>query len=154
MSGLWILLGKVLFWLAWLPQLVVFRRQKRTRVLVDCEGEILVVKGWMSEGKYSLPGGGLKFGEDPTLGAIRELREETGIELAKKDLNGGQLAIQDAHKLRFEYYQYFAVQKTKPQTTPQKLEISEVAWKRPSELNERNAEPNVLDTIRAWQSKR
>lgn len=153
MRGLWVLIGKVLFWLAWLPQLVVFRRQKRTRVLVSCEGEILVVKGWMSEGKYSLPGGGLKFGEEPVSGAIRELREETGIELTKEDLSGGQLAIQDAHKLRFEYHQYFAKQKTKPQTTPQKLEIVEVAWKRPSELNERNAEPHVLDTVQAWQSK-
>lgn len=31
-----------------------------------------------AEGMWTLPGGGLKFGEDPQVGAVRELEEETG----------------------------------------------------------------------------
>lgn len=31
-----------------------------------------------ADGKWTLPGGGLKFGEDPAVGAVRELEEETG----------------------------------------------------------------------------
>ena len=31
-----------------------------------------------ADGKWTLPGGGLNFGEDPAVGAIRELEEETG----------------------------------------------------------------------------
>lgn len=31
-----------------------------------------------ADGKWTLPGGGLNFGEDPAIGAIRELEEETG----------------------------------------------------------------------------
>jgi 8-oxo-dGTP diphosphatase len=30
-------------------------------------------------GKWTLPGGGLDFGEDPAVGAVRELEEETGL---------------------------------------------------------------------------
>ncbi|HEY7024201.1 MAG TPA: NUDIX domain-containing protein [Candidatus Limnocylindrales bacterium] len=31
-----------------------------------------------ADGKWTLPGGGLKFGEEPAVGAVRELEEETG----------------------------------------------------------------------------
>jgi 8-oxo-dGTP diphosphatase len=32
-----------------------------------------------ADGKWTLPGGGLKFGEDPARGAVREIEEETGF---------------------------------------------------------------------------
>jgi 8-oxo-dGTP pyrophosphatase MutT (NUDIX family) len=32
-----------------------------------------------SDGMWTLPGGGIEFGEDPRDGAIRELEEETGL---------------------------------------------------------------------------
>ena len=32
-----------------------------------------------SDGKWTLPGGGIEFGEDPRDGALRELQEETGL---------------------------------------------------------------------------
>lgn len=37
-------------------------------------------------GKWTEPGGGLKPGEDPAVGALREVKEETGITLKKDDL--------------------------------------------------------------------
>lgn len=39
-------------------------------------------------GLWTLPGGGLAFGEDPEAGAIREVREETGYEVAIGPLVG------------------------------------------------------------------
>ncbi len=34
---------------------------------------------WSGVGEWTLPGGGLDFGEDPRDGALRELTEETGL---------------------------------------------------------------------------
>ncbi len=56
-------------------------------------GEILLVKGsrGFTEGHWSLPGGFLRFGEDPRQGLLRELREELRVEAridALVDLRG------------------------------------------------------------------
>lgn len=49
----------------------------------DDTGRVLLVRvapGYPSAGQWTLPGGGLDFGEDPAAGALRELTEETGLE--------------------------------------------------------------------------
>lgn len=40
---------------------------------------VRVAPGYPSAGQWTLPGGGLKFGEDPAAGVLRELTEETGL---------------------------------------------------------------------------
>lgn len=47
----------------------------------DDGGRMLLVRvapGYSAVGKWTLPGGGLNFGEDPAHAAVRELEEETG----------------------------------------------------------------------------
>ena len=39
-----------------------------------------IAPGYADTGSWTLPGGGLGFGEDPAEGVLRELREETGLE--------------------------------------------------------------------------
>jgi len=45
------------------------------------DGEVLVVKGsrGLTEGRWSLPGGFLRFGETPAEGVLREIQEEVGL---------------------------------------------------------------------------
>ncbi|MBI1857139.1 NUDIX hydrolase [Candidatus Saccharibacteria bacterium] len=64
------------------------------------EDQILVTKNWMGNGKWSLPGGGLHHGEEPAIGAVREVLEETGIKLkpASLKLLGQETSILNSHK--------------------------------------------------------
>jgi len=51
-------------------------------VCLDSDGRVLLVKGsrGYTAGRWTLPGGFLRFGETPTDGLIREVREEIGVE--------------------------------------------------------------------------
>jgi 8-oxo-dGTP diphosphatase len=44
-------------------------------------------------GRWTLPGGGMDFGEDPADGVLRELREETGLEGVVGELLGVRSAV-------------------------------------------------------------
>ncbi|HLC91774.1 MAG TPA: NUDIX domain-containing protein [Candidatus Saccharimonadales bacterium] len=43
--------------------------------------KILLVRDWLGDGSWSLPGGGLHRGEVANIGALRELKEETGLQV-------------------------------------------------------------------------
>ncbi len=52
--------------------------------LIKKNGKVLVVQREMNDthpGMWEVPGGGLEFGENPRLSVIREVKEETGIDV-------------------------------------------------------------------------
>jgi len=65
------------------------RRQQRVAAYVVCAraDEVLLAR-WISPRgpEWTLPGGGLDFGEDPADAAVREVREETGYTVRLDDL--------------------------------------------------------------------
>ena len=68
-----------------------FRTAARVLAVTD-DGEVLLLVGHdAADPAHSwvfTPGGGLRSGEDPRSGAVRELVEESGIEVAPADLEG------------------------------------------------------------------
>lgn len=50
-------------------------------VAFDAAGRVLLVRHSYGPPVWALPGGGMSAGEDPTLAAAREFREELGCEL-------------------------------------------------------------------------
>lgn len=59
-------------------------------VIVNKEGKILLIKrsklNDVLSGYWDIPGGTLEDGEDPVMGAIRETKEETGLDIKKLKL--------------------------------------------------------------------
>ena len=100
-----------------------YRRTEGAHVLVrEEEGRILVVRttylgpGWM------LPGGRVERSETPHAAAIRETREETGIEVRVD-----RLILLDAHRRRNVSFVYAATA-VGGTLAPQFGEIAEVGW--------------------------
>src|SRR5690242_997975 len=104
------LLGILTFWCAWPVFWIYFKRSLgRSRiVLVNPKGEVLLMHQWISSGKWHLPGGGLHADEEKITGALRELREETGVILTPKDMI--ELGTQTIRMRGFTYdiYAYLA----------------------------------------------
>jgi 8-oxo-dGTP pyrophosphatase MutT (NUDIX family) len=62
-------------------------RTVRVRVLIrNDHGEILLVKNWIGKNEWEMPGGGVGKKEDTYDAALREVHEETGIQLKRADL--------------------------------------------------------------------
>jgi ADP-ribose pyrophosphatase YjhB (NUDIX family) len=69
-------------WWRWRrPQLIGCRV-----IAVDDAGRVLLIRHSYGARGWTLPAGGLRAGEDPVLGALRELREETACLLHKARL--------------------------------------------------------------------
>lgn len=100
-----------------------YRRTEGAHVLVrDDAGRYLVVRttylgpGWM------LPGGRVERSETPHAAAVRETREETGIEVRVE-----RLVLVDAHRRRNVSF-VFAATAVGGALAPQFGEIAEVGW--------------------------
>lgn len=74
------MIGRILY-VVTLPGiwLVIKNTPPRTRIVVVFDGKVLLTRDWLGNGKWNLPGGGLHKNENPRIGAIRELKEETNI---------------------------------------------------------------------------
>ncbi len=80
-------LGKLFYWLAWPGIYLALRNSQRTRVAIVAQGKwLLVVKPRLGSGFWGLPGGGVKPGEQVAAAAIREVCEETGLNLELSQL--------------------------------------------------------------------
>jgi len=87
----------------------------------DGEGRILVVKPTYTRA-WMLPGGRVERGETPHAAAIRETREETGLDVALE-----RLVLIDARRARDTSF-IFAGRVTGGELEPQLGEIAEVGW--------------------------
>ncbi|HVX55593.1 NUDIX domain-containing protein [Nocardioides sp.] len=118
------------------------RRQRVAAYAVILRGEDILLSRLSpmvtSDEVWSLPGGGLDHGEDPRAAVVREVREETGLEVTvgetarvfshhgRRTWRGRQV---DAHALRIVYDGWVAADAPAPQTQEVGGTTSEAAWK-------------------------
>lgn len=119
--------------------------------VVDGERVLLVQRGAPpGEGEWTIPGGHLEFEEDPRVGAVRELREETGLVVepaALTLLEATQLEpYEDKHVVSTAY----AVDVAKARGTPEASSDAEtVEWVTRKEAAERETRPHVERRVSA-----
>lgn len=120
----------------------------RTRLLLtNKQGEVLVVRGWLSDGRWSLPGGGVHRSESLLDGVIRETYEETGVQVPPADCHrlGQQVII---HRGLQQTYECFRAELDAPRLNRRRpLEITALAWLKPTQLTEDIAHPQVIDAL-------
>ena len=141
------LVGTVVFFCAWPAFWVYFKLgHGRTRVVLVHEDKVLVMKQWISPGKWSLPGGGLHRGESMAGGAARELYEETRLRLDPRQLLHVGRATYRKYGHSFDY-QVFLAKVGSSNVRAQRIEVSELQWVRPGELRPSNSSPDVLRSL-------
>jgi 8-oxo-dGTP pyrophosphatase MutT (NUDIX family) len=151
MRKLWIFLGRIAGYMSWPLVWIVIRRTTRTRILLNSGDKILVTKGWLSTGKWSLPGGGMHRGEKPAEAVLRELREETNIELTETQLKY-QGAKKQTNGLPFRYHLFSASASQELDFKKQRFEIVDVQWLDRRELLKKSVEQHVREAVQAMES--
>lgn len=143
-------LGFVAFFVAWPLFFVYLRRSERTRILIHHEGKVLVMKNWVSDHSWQLPGGGLHRGEPVVVGAQRELREETGIAVETRQLRFVGRRTYRKYGHRFDFHIFVAQAVDTEHIHKQFHEVSRLEWIDYHMLTAANAGPDTLLALEAW----
>ena len=154
MRNAYIALGRVLYWGIWPGSWLYLRGSRRTRLLLICGDEILVVSNWLGAGKWNLPGGGLHKGEDALLGLLREVMEETGIELRAESVKRLAVEPYSIHGFSYMCHYFTAVLEAKPETRNQPYEILEVAWTKRTSVSPDMHGPDIIRALELLDSYR
>lgn len=117
----------------------------------DDEGRILLIRR-TDNGKYSIPGGGLEAGETVAQAVVREVQEETGIDVEVTELvgvfsNPDHVIAYDDGEVRQEFSICFRAEPIggSPRSSD---ESSEVEWVPLDQLAKRDMHPSIRLRIR------
>ena len=145
----WKLLGKIAFW-SLLPALSAYLLAgKRTRVLVTNGEKVLVVKSWLGNGRWTLPGGGLHIRETPLAGIRRELTEETGLVIPSESFSPLLESHYRQHGLRFRYVCFSVSLPRALKLRRQPWELTDAAWVDRKYLTPKTANQDVCQAVAA-----
>ena len=129
MRRLAVLVGRVVFELSRPILRIYLNNSERTRIVLRHDDTVLVLKGWLGDGKWHLPGGGMHKGEEPLSGARRELLEETGIALPSDEFayQGSNHSV-EKNGARYTYHLFVVTVSEQLPVKKQWHEISDADW--------------------------
>jgi len=106
-------------------------------ILENGKGEILLAKSNKDpvKGKWIIPGGGIKFGEKIKDAVVREIKEETGLNIEVTGFITVYELIIPEKEHRIIFYHKGKVKSGKIKTSD---DISEVIWIKPADVKKLN----------------
>ena len=105
-------------------------------MVVLADSKILLVRSWLAPTKnWGLPGGGLHRNEDPMMGAIREVAEETDVQLQPDQCQFMLKKRAGAYGLSYHCYFFVARLSSLASVSRQHGEIADVQWFEIAELD-------------------
>lgn len=131
-------------------------------VLLSCEGRLLLVRRardpW--RGRWDIPGGFVEHGELPLRSALRELREETGREIASASFFGiwNDPAPDPRYGDCLCIYYWAQVEAPEAAAWAERFvandEVSEIRWFSAGEMPADLASPaHIPEVIEAWRTR-
>ena len=127
-------------------------------IVVNDEGMILLIRR-TDNGNLALPGGGMDLGESITQAAVREVREETGLEVEITGLVGiytnprHLIEYTSDGEVRQEFSIVFTARPTGGQPAPSD-EASEVVWADPAAAGGMQMHPSMRQRIDHFRQAR
>lgn len=149
-------LGEIIFWVGYPVIFFLLRNSHRSRVIILAEDKVLFVRKLLGDKDLSLPGGGLKKGENSNQATVREVKEETGLDINPKSLE----LVKESIVLRERGIKYFSdcyqtTLKKVVNTSTKKVEIIESIWLPYREvLDTDQLSKNTNKLLHAWLEKR
>lgn len=148
LKELYILTGRAVFTILYPLFALYLGKDARTRVVLWHEGKVLLVRAWLGNGEWDLPGGGMHKNESPAQGAVREVVEELGIKIMPKELLplGSTQSRSGLINLKLHFFQ---TKLNKPPTIKlQKIEITDAQWFSLRELDNLKTNTHAIQIIR------
>lgn len=127
-------------------------------IVVNDRGEILIIRR-TDNNNHALPGGGMDLGESITQTAIRETKEETGVDVELTGLVGiytnprHLIEYTSDGEVRQEFSIVFTARPTGGVPTPSS-ESSEVAWVTPADVPALRMHPSMRQRIEHFLERR
>ncbi|SNS56661.1 ADP-ribose pyrophosphatase YjhB, NUDIX family [Actinomadura meyerae] len=118
-------------------------------IVRDGDGRLLLVRRGRPPGAglWSIPGGRVEPGEDDPAAVARELREETGLDVAVGAL-AGTVERPGPEGVVYEIHDYAAT--VTGGTLRAGDDADDVAWVRPDDLADLPVTPGLLDALAEW----
>lgn len=149
---LFTIVGRVMFFALYPLFRLYLAKDDRTRVAIWSGGEILMVKSWLGDGSWDLPGGGLHKSEDPKTGACREVAEEIGVTLSTSQLKRPVAVNSRFGPVKNSLLYFEAELESKPALKLQKIEIAEAVWFKQIEIKDLRMESSQRTYINSSNS--
>ena len=123
-------------------------------VIINRRGEIFLMKSYKFRGKYVIPGGHVELGETLKEALIREVKEETGLDIYNINFLNVQEFVFDNlfwRKKHFIFLDFWC--ETKSEKAVLNSEGQEYRWMQPNEIKNLPIEPYSKRAIEEYIKK-